>query len=88
MTSSTKATTHPLGRFTLEWRVSPVESRIAVYEVTGKRNDVYFQASHLPYGRWMPRHYFELWVFTKKKRGGIESKPVSKGWKRISGAPK
>ena len=29
----------------------------------------------------MPRHYFEHWVYmTKKKLGGIETKPNSKGW--------
>jgi len=85
MTSSTKATTHPLGRFTLEWPISPVERRLAVYEVTGKRNDVYVQASHLPAGKWMPRHYFEHWVeATIKQLGGRESKPASKGWKKVS----
>ena len=88
MTSSTKSTTHPLGRFTLEWPISPVERRLAVYEVTGKRNDVYVQASHLPAGKWMPRHYFEHWVeSTINQLGGRESKPFSKGWKRVSGAP-
>ena len=79
---------HALGRYCLQWRISPVESRIAVYEVTGKKNDVYVQASHLPHGKWMPRHYFEHWVaMTKKKLGGIESKPASKGWKKISATP-
>ena len=90
MTESTFAAQppHALGRYTLEWHISPVEKRLAVYEVTGKKNDVYVQASHLPAGKSMPRHYFEHWVYmTKKKLGGRESKPVSKGWKRVSGTP-
>ena len=90
MTESTFAAQppHALGRYTLEWHISPVEKRLAVYEVTGKKNDVYVQASHLPAGKWMPRHYFEHWVYmTKKKLGGRESKPTSKGWKRVSGTP-
>ena len=90
MTESTFAAQkpHDLGRYCLEWHISPVERRLAVYEVTGKKNDVYVQASHLPHGKWMPRHYFEHWVYmTKKKLGGRESKPTSKGWKRVSGTP-
>ena len=76
---------HERGRFTLEWHISPVEKRIAVYQVTGKFNDVYVQASHLPYGKWMPRHYFEHWVYmTKKKLGGRETKPVSKNWQPMA----
>ena len=72
----------------MEWRVSPVETRIAVYQVTGKHNHVYVQASHLPAGKWMPRHYFEHWVeSTINQLGGRESTPSSKGWIRVSGAP-
>lgn len=77
--------THPLGRFCLEWPISPVEHRLAVYEITGKKNDVYVQASHLPAGEWMPRHTFERWHQQMiATRGARESKPTSKGWKRIA----
>ena len=78
---------HPTGRFVLEWPISPTQTRIATYAVTGKKNDVYVEASHLPHGKWMPRHYFEHWVeATINQLGGRESKPVSKAanW-RIKG---
>ena len=83
-------TTHALGRFVLEWPVSSTETRIATYAVTGKKNDVYVQASHLPSGKWMPRHYFEHWGATTIKHGGGRvSKPLSKAanW-RIKGLQK
>lgn len=86
MTESTFAAQppHDLGRYTLEWHISPVERRLAVYEVTGKKNDVYVQASHFPCGRWLRRYQFERWVqLIKDKRGGRESKPTSKGWKKV-----
>ena len=78
---------HPLGRFCLEWHISPVEKRLAVYEVTGKRNDVYVEISTLGTGKWMPRHYFEHFVEQIiTNLGGRECKPSSKGWKRVSAA--
>jgi len=71
--------THSIGRFVLEWPISSTQTRIATYAVTGKKNDVYVEASHLPHGKWMPRHYFEHWVeSTITQLGGIESKPRSK----------
>ena len=72
---------HNKGRYVLEWQVSPVETRMAVYEVTGKRNDVYVQCSTLGKGKWMRRHFFEHFVSQiKQNLGGRESKPASKNW--------
>ena len=78
----TKSNTHALGRYTLQW-----EDKIAVYEVTGKKNDVYVQSSTMSAGKWMIRHCFEEFVQQViETKGGFESKPTSKGWKRIAAA--
>ena len=71
--------THPLGRFVLEWPISSDETRIATYAVTGKKNDVYVEASHLPCGKWMHRHAFEHWVeATINQLGGTNPNPKAK----------
>lgn len=77
--------THPKGRFVLEWNSITGNREMAVYEVTGKRNDVYIQSSTRPAGWWMPRHFFEEFVeHAIKQLGGVELKPNSRSWKRIS----
>ena len=74
---------HAKGRYVLEWHVSPVEKRMAVYEVTGKRNDVYVECTTIGKGKWMTRHFFEHFVCQiKQNLGGRETKPTSKGWQR------
>ena len=90
MTTSTFAQieAHPNGRYSLEWMTlqgNRIKKHLAVYEVTGKKNNVYVECSLLGHGQWMPRHYFEHFVEQIiKTKGGIESKPTSRGWQKIS----
>lgn len=73
-------TNHKNGRYVLEWRISPVESLLATYKITGKSNPVYVQSSELPSGTLMQRKDFEAWFEHKVTYwGGRVSKPQSKG---------
>ena len=74
---------HPKGRFTLTFNNKGPQ--VAVYEVTGINNEVYVESSTLKAGKWMKREYFDSFYDQAINNfDGESSKPVSKGWKRIS----